>query len=478
MSGRRHDPASVAPKPATGPTEADRSSYEVLFDSAAVGLTRISLDGRFLIVNDALCRLLGHPRDVLLGLGVADVTFHADLQPSLEAVARTVKTGETTGLDKRYVRPDGRIVWAHSSLTPLRDASGEVETLLVVVTDLTARHEAEEALRRSEQRLRLALQAGNFATWDWNMLSGSVIWSDEVFRMHGLEVGTIQPSLEFWWSTVHPEDRPEVEAMLAAARDGHQPFEAEFRIRRLDGDIAWCASTGMFFYDDVGAPFRMIGLQRDVTQRHEWQGRQQVLIAELQHRTRNLLGVVRSLAERTSSGVTSIKDFMLLFRERLAALARVNGLLSRLDEGQRITFDELLRSELSAGGVVGGDWIGKLALDGPSGVRLRSATVQTFALALHELTTNAVKYGALAAPEGQLSVRWGVERDGHGEARLRVDWHESGVPDVPADDALPRGGGYGRELIERALPYQLKARTSYELTADGVRCTIDLPLCG
>ena len=122
------------------------------------------------------------------------------------------------------------------------------------------------------------------------------------------------------------------------------------------------------------------------------------------------------------------------------------------------------------------EWvIEQVELHGPADLPLRSATVQTFALALHELTTNAVKYGALSSPVGRLAVSWArIEEDG--ERWLRVDWRETGVTDVPHPSAPARGGGYGRELIERALPYQFDARTTYVFLADGLHCSIQLPL--
>jgi two-component sensor histidine kinase len=199
------------------------------------------------------------------------------------------------------------------------------------------------------------------------------------------------------------------------------------------------------------------------------QERQNVMVAELQHRTRNLITVVSALSRQTLKNSTSLNDFGQHFADRLSALSRVQGLLSNLTAGKRVTFDELLGSELKALGAPND----KLTLDGPHGVPLRSATVQTFSLALHELATNALKYGALAAPDGHLTVRWGVTHlDGDGP-RLQVDWRESGVMTHVGE--RPRGGGYGRELIEHALPYQLGAETSYEMTSDGVHCTIDVP---
>ncbi|MBV0893601.1 chemotaxis protein CheR, partial [Paracoccus sp. Z118] len=116
----------------------------------------------------------------------------------------------------------------------------------------------------------------------------------------------------------------------------------------------------------------------------------------------------------------------------------------------------------------------RVTLEGPRGVRLQSSAVQTFALALHELATNAMKYGALAQPSGHLAVRWHLARHEDG-LRLHVAWTETGVT-MPDPVANAQAAGYGRELIENALPYQLGAETTYELGPDGVRCTIALPV--
>lgn len=209
-----------------------------------------------------------------------------------------------------------------------------------------------------------------------------------------------------------------------------------------------------------------------------------MLVAELQHRTRNLMGVVRSIMTTTLRGRKSLDEFVPAYRDRLDALVRVNGLLSRLGEDDRITFDELIRAELGALGAVDASGRGeRVTLDGPRGVRLRSGTVQTFALALHELATNALKYGALKQPGGHLTVRWrrtrgrdgatGGRADGLGDGpRLRVEWTETGVP-MPEPGAAPQGGGYGRELIERACPTSSGPRPP--MNSDQTACVAPLP---
>ena len=150
----------------------------------------------------------------------------------------------------------------------------------------------------------------------------------------------------------------------------------------------------------------------------------------------------------------------------------MQGLLSRLDDLDRVTFDELIKAELT---VMDSD-PDKVTLEGPPGIRLRSSTVQMLAMALHELATNALKYGALGQTDARLAVTWRWESPGEGgRPWLHIEWRETGVNMSPIG-AAPRGTGQGRELIERALPYQLSAKTSFELGPDGVRCAISLPV--
>ena len=449
--------------------------FHTIFDTAPVGLSIVGVDGRFQRVNVEMARLLGRTQDEIVAMTVADVTHPADRPATAQALGQCLSGSGTMRLDKRYCRPDGDVVPVNSSLTPLPQTDGTM-TVLTVTVDLSARVRAERALQDSEERLRLALDAGSLATWDWNMETGAILWSEEHFRMEGFEVDEVEPSYDIWISRLHPDDRAGAEAAVMRARDERIPYHHEFRIRLPSGEVRWMSADGRFFHDERERPIRMIGVQRDVTAQREWQEKQAILLAELQHRTRNLLGVVRSIADKTAASAPSLEAFLPLYRERLGSLSRINGLLSKLGKGERVTFDELLRNELEARGILDHKEKGRVVLKGPKGVRLRSATVQIFALAIHELATNALKYGAFASDRGQLRVRWKVVHEAAGKNRLDVEWTESEVPDMPAPGAEPRGGGYGRELIERALPYQLKARTHYELGHDGVRCTINLPL--
>jgi two-component sensor histidine kinase len=205
----------------------------------------------------------------------------------------------------------------------------------------------------------------------------------------------------------------------------------------------------------------------------ESQERLEAVVAELQHRTRNLISVVGAIADRTLKSSKTFDDFGATFQDRLEVLGRAQGLLFRA-EGGRVTFDELINAELAAQSVRAGE-NGRVTLDGPRGIPLRSRTVQSLAMALHELMTNAIKYGALKQPNAHLTIRWRQESSAEsGKPWLHVDWKESGV-EMPPLGAKPQGNGQGRELIERVLPYQFDAKTTFAMEADGVHCTISLP---
>ncbi|MGF7147268.1 PAS domain S-box-containing protein [Sphingomonas zeicaulis] len=381
--------------------------------------------------------------------------------------------GEHVVFQYRVRRPrDGEIRWLRDTDFPILDEHGRVTSFGGIGQDVTSLKAAEESLRTSEERLRSATEVAKFALWDWNIATGELAWSDEHFRMQGYGVGEVAPSYDAWVARIHPDDRAEAEAKLARARDSKTEYVHEFRSLHPDGSVHWLSGRGRFFYSEAGEPVRMIGAMLETTERRKLEERQQVLIGELQHRTRNLIGVVRSMADKTARASSDLEDFRARFRDRLDALSRVQGLLSRLSDRDRVTFDDLIRTELSA---LDGN-AEKVVLEGPSGIRLRSSTVQTLSLAIHELATNAVKYGALRQASGQLTIRWSLEPSiDDGRPWLHIDWRETGVK-MPSAGSPPSGFGQGRELIEQALPYQLSARTSYTLGPDGVHCTITIPI--
>lgn len=389
-----------------------------------------------------------------------DLIVPEDRPRVLDAIGR-VRRGEHVTFDYRIQRPvDGSIRWLRNTDFPLSSANGDVTVIGGVGHDLTE-------LRETELRLQVLMEGIPQLVWR-AVGEGQLSWSSPQWSEYtGLSEEASRDA--GWLEAFHPEDRDAVRAeWIDAAETGI--FEVEARIRRsASQDYRWFQTRASPVRNDTGAIIEWLGTSTDIHQIRDLQSRQQVMVAELQHRTRNLMAVVLSTSEKTARASSDLSDFRERFNDRLEALARVQALLSRLSENERITFDELIGAELAA--LEGA--ADQVSLDGPEGVLLRSSTVQTLAMALHELATNAVKYGALSQAGARLAVSWNVDRaTKDGPVWLYIDWRESGVA-MPAGHAT---GGHGRELIERALPYQLDARTRFVLGPEGVHCSISFPV--
>lgn len=360
------------------------------------------------------------------------------------------------------------------------DAEGRPVRVLALVVDVTEQRQAQadlaatnEALRRevaarveTEGRLRVLLdgipqlvwRADEAGRWTWCSPQWTAATGLSEERSRG----------EGWLEALHPEDRA---AALARWEDAtpETPYEVENRIRsRPHGSHRWFQNRAMPVRGGAGEVVEWLGAATDIHALHQLQERQKVLVAELQHRTRNLMAVVRGIAHQTADEAASLAEFRELFDDRLRPLSQAQSLLSRTD-AEPVTLGALLRLELAAIGANEG----RVTLDGPE-VALPNAAVQTLSLALHELATNARKHGALAAASGHLAVQWHVE-SGLAPATLRLDWVETGSA-FPLGGPTPHHMGYGRELIERALPYALDARTGFGFGESGLRCFIELPL--
>lgn len=333
--------------------------------------------------------------------------------------------------------------------------------------------QTSEALRTSEAAFRTLIEGMPQLAWrsrpggDWTWCSPQ--WTSYTGQSLDDSAG------QGWLTALHPDDRSVAIAAWAIADAAH-PLEFESRIfHQSEQRYRHFQTRASPVIADDGTVVEWLGTSTDVDDILQLRQRQDVLLAELQHRTRNLMGVVQAIVGRTIKASDTLDQFSSRIGARLHALARTQGLLSRRGNA-RVLFDDLLTQELAAHvDLTDAQGSSHVALAGPRDVPLPSSMVQTLALALHELATNATKYGALANPPGQLKVTWRIDTTAD-DRILHIDWRESAVANMPSPNAAPRGGGYGRELIEHALPYQLGARTVFAFGGDGVRCTIDVPL--
>jgi two-component system CheB/CheR fusion protein len=444
---------------------------QVVENARDYAIFTIDADGRIVDWYEGAIAVFGWSAEEIRGQP-ADVLFlpedRARGEPARE-LATAVERGVAPDV-RWHLRKDGTRVFIEGRVVPIASHS-HTRAFLKMGRDVTQARRAAQALRRMEERFSRFAEASSDVVWirDADILQFEYA-SPSFETIYGVDRQSVFAgnSLRRWLRLIHPDDRASALGGIRAVREGRR-LTHEFRIRRPDGTMRWIRDTDFPLVDDAGRITGVGGIGTDITEEKRAADRQQLLIREVQHRTRNLMGVIRSLCDTTARETGSIDAFVSSFGKRLSALSRVQGMLSRLGEGDRVAFDALLTAELAAHGMLGDT--GRVTLSGPGDVPLKSRNVQTFALALHELATNAVKHGAFATPGGHLAVQWRLETT-QGTRKLHVDWRETGMTSLDRQAS----SGFGRELIERALPYQMDAETLYEIGEQGVHCVIVLSL--
>jgi PAS domain S-box-containing protein len=367
-------------------------------------------------------------------------------------------------LEHRMQRIDGSLGWLHSRAVPVFGEDGEIAEWFGMATDTTDRRQTQEQLSHGAQMLLVASEAGRVAMWDWNVETGELVWSDEHFRIEGYEVGEVTPTYELWAERVHPDDRAECDRKVEQAMNSREDYINEYRIVQPGGDVRWVSSRGRFLYDDQGKPVRMLGAMIDITQRRREEEWQRLLVAELQHRVRNLIGMVRSVARLSAPSHRNVDDYVDHLIGRLQAMGRTQSTLTR-SPGRNVDLAELVREEL----VVHAVQPEMAHVDGPE-VALSPHAAEIVTLAIHELATNSVKYGALG-DTGYIRIVWSThDKDGTPWVALR--WQET----APRGPTKNNRKGFGRRLIEERVPYELEGTGRFTVHDTGMLAELEFPL--
>ena len=420
---------------------------------------------RFIYANEALLAMWGLSWDEAMGKTCLEIGYepwHAAMHD--EEIERVVATRAPVRGDVPFPHQTQGVRIYDYIFMPVIGPDGEVEAIAGTTRDVTERKRNEDALRGSEQRFSaIVLSSSDLiyrtnATWDeLEILGGRAV--------AGLPRGASSNWLEDF---VHPDDRARVADAVQRACQAEVPYAVEHRLAVGDGDDGWVwvDSRAVPIRDATGQVVEWFGAATDVTERVRHAQHQQLLVNELNHRVKNTLAVVQSMVQQTLRNTPDAVAAAERIDARLVALAQAHDTLTR-KQWQGATVEELVRTAIAP--CLDGD-ASRFSIEGPT-ASLDPRRAVALAMALHELCTNAMKYGALSTPGGNVQIHWQAED--HADARqLRLAWRERGGPPV----APPTHRGFGSRLIERGLRYDLGGDVRFDFAPTGVECTITAPL--
>lgn len=331
-----------------------------------------------------------------------------------------------------------------------------------VVSDVTDRREAVDRLVRQQETLRLAIDAADVGTWDYDLETDDIRLSDRCYAMFGVPPGELitQDTLTPF---THPADVQRVQEAIERAFDPavRADYAIEFRVNGRDDHVErWLSAKGKVFFDDEGGARRFLGAVVNITERKRAELHLRLLVNELNHRVKNSLATIQAIAAQSFNGQRAMDEAKEAFSNRIVALAEAHDLLTRENWEGAEMHDVASRVALLHGGAA------RFALSGVA-IRLSPKTALSLSMALHELATNAVKYGALSVQDGRIEIAWGLAPE-PGAARLDLTWTERGGPPVKP----PERRGFGSRLIERGLAAELAGAAVIDFQPEGVVCQI------
>ena len=434
-------------------------------DDAIVGMT---LGGIILTWNPAAERLFGYPAEAIVGQS-ARILYPEESDAEFAALYARVRAGEHLRYEGVRRRRDGTPVHVSVVVTPVLAKTGAAVGASAIVRDISERKRTEQQLvdtlallmQTSNQR-KMALAAGGMGIFEVDIKHDRITWSDEMYAQVGVERTPEPLATADIERFIHPDDLAATRALRAEAFASRDVCEGEFRIVRPDGEVRWIYVRGQAS-PTRDKPARAHGVSMDITERKEREAHIRFLMSEVSHRSKNLLAVVQAIASQTARATTSPAHFANDFGGRLKSLASSLDLLVQ-QEWRGASVQGLVQSQLGHYAMPGNT---RVSVDGPD-VMLTPLAAQYLGMALHELSTNAAKYGSLSGPTGSVTINWHVAAAPGGK-RFHMSWREDGGPAVEP----PRQSGFGSLVIERMAAEALHGQVTLEYPRAGMRWSLD-----
>lgn len=421
---------------------------------------RMHRDGRYLTCHTNTPERLIVPPEQFLGRTPGDVLPKPLAEQCVHHLEQLFKTGEPQTYEYDIRREHRQRTRWEVRMT--RSADDEA---LLLVRDVTIERDNERKLRQSEARLSMLVNSAPVGVISWNTDFTVSAWNPAAERIFGF---TAQQAIGRHGSFIVPEaSKQYVDELWRSLIQRTGGVRGSNENMRADGRVISCEWYNTPLVDGQGRVIGVASIVEDVTERRLAERRHDLILRELDHRVKNNLAAVISLAEQTGRSVSTYPEFSQRFVGRLNAMARMHSALARTRwKGAELRL--VVSQTLEAFSPGESD---RLVLEGPE-VMVPPRAAQALTMALNELATNAAKYGALSGPEGRVSVRWSLMRPRADEPRVELQWVESDGP--PVATAPPRG--FGSELIEGAIAHELRGKVQLRFPPEGVMCEMSFPL--
>src|SRR5260221_8003 len=413
------------------------AQFGALFDDSGLMagvLEEAGDDYRFVIANAVVAAMYNRPRGSMNGLTGREVgSTPEEIRQRLSAVI-TCQTGGAQSAEYSKLI-GGAEHWLLAPYSPLPPSPSGARRAGFVVVDITSRRSAERTAALQFERVSLALDAAAMGIWEYDIIADRFSWDARTRDLFAL--GADGPDYDGFIETVHPDDAPRILAAAEAAMAGDHDglYQVEHRIRAADGSFRWVKSAAKVVKGADGEPSHILGAVRDVTVEVQARERQDLLVAELNHRVKNSFATVRAIALQTLRATPDPAAFQRAFSARVGLLSHTHCLLSA-NAWEHTQLSALIRQTLMV-------FLGPVRLSGPPvTIMVAPERALTMAVLLHELATNAVKYGALSVESGTVNLTWSVIGE-----RVEIDWVERGGPRVSA----PEHSGFGTRLLRTML---------------------------
>ncbi|MFJ7441479.1 PAS domain-containing protein [Methylorubrum thiocyanatum] len=448
-----------------------REQLRLAVEATGTGVFDYDLVSDELKWDARILSLYGLPPDAPVDLNVHLARVHPDDRARADEAVRAAVDPAGDGVydvTYRTVAPeDGIVRWVSAKGQTLFE-DGRPVRLIGFARDVTESRRAEQALRETEERYRLAARATNDAIWDWHFATNHVRWNEALQVAHGHAPDAVEPTGDWWIGHIHPDDRARIDTSIHAVIDGAGTVWAdEYRFLRADGSYADILDRGYVIRDKGGRAVRMIGAMLDISERKRAEEHQRLLTGELQHRVKNTLALVQAIASQTLRGAGDINEMRETFAARLISLGHTHDILTQASWTEA-PIGEVVEGALCVHRQADAS---RIRISGPN-VLLSAKAALSLSLALHELATNAAKYGALSNEGGVVDLRWHVVHAGDAP-RFCLTWSEQGGPPILAQ---PARRGFGSRLIERSFAAEVGGEVRLIYAPTGLTCRLEAPL--